>query len=188
MVFYRWTSEGFACLFLLNCHYLIFIFMLLCNKRWKSLFFHSFSGHTCAAVVHCFPVPLKFFPFLVCYRKYLSVYIIRGKKRKSLLKVIKVLLLPLPLGLSMSVKKGNGCFTPDTSICIKIMRVGKDHPNILTYKWKVEFSSEIWNKSILYLKANASGWMSMLENYWIKKKANKKTLWKQIPAVPLDGS
>lgn len=85
----------------------IFIFALLCNKMWKSLFFHSFSGHTSAVVVHCFPVPLKFYPFLVSYRKLVSVCIIREKKRKSLPKVIKPLLLPLLLGLSMSVKKGD---------------------------------------------------------------------------------
>lgn len=110
------------------------IFVLLCNKMWKSLSFHSFSGHASAVVVHCFPVSLKFYPFLVCYRKYLSVYIIREKKGKSLPEVIKALLLPLPLELSMSVRKSDGCFAPDTSICVKIMRVGKEHPNILTYK------------------------------------------------------
>lgn len=65
----------------------ILIFALLCNKMWKSLFFHSFSGHTSAVAVHCFPVPLKFYPFLVSYRKYLSVYIIRGKKEKAFLKL-----------------------------------------------------------------------------------------------------
>lgn len=85
-------------------------------------------------MVRCFPAPLKFYPFVVSYRKYISVYIIRGKKGKSLPKVVKALLLPLPLGLSVSVKKGDGCFTPDTSICVKIMSVGKERLNILTCK------------------------------------------------------
>lgn len=84
----------------------ILTFALLCNKMWKSLVFYSFPGHTSAVVVHCFPVPLKFYPFLVSYRKYLSVYVIRGKKKeKNLPKVIKALLLPCLLGRDCQSKK-----------------------------------------------------------------------------------
>lgn len=177
--FCRWTSEGFVCLFLLNRHYLWFSFLPFYATRCGNLcFFHSFSGHTSAVVVRCFPAPLKFYPFVVSYRKYISVYIIRGKKGKSLPKVVKALLLPLPLGLSVSVKKGDGCFTPDTSICVKIMSVGKDRLNILTCKWGVEFSSKSWNKNILYLKCfevNVYAWKLL---NW-KKKANKKNFTKK---------
>lgn len=72
-------------------------------------FFHSFSGHTSALMVHCFPVLLRVHPFLVHFRKYISVYIYISLKTRSVPKVIHSLLLPLLHGLSISVCKGVGC-------------------------------------------------------------------------------